>query len=63
MSKKKNHDGTDREPLVATFEEAEAHWRKGVKAHVVLDLDIPTGDGPSEDKKRLPPDLDYEIPF
>lgn len=60
---KKTHDGTDAEPLVSTFEEAAALWRKGIKAHVVLDLCIPSGKQVAETNKPLPPDLDCEIPF
>lgn len=61
---KKTHDGTDAEPLAGSFEEAAALWRKGIKAHVVLDLTIPTGERPKTAKPPvLPPDLDCDIPF
>lgn len=61
---KKTHDGTDAEPLVATFEEAAALWRKGIKAHVVVDVAIPTGEPPApKARQAVLPDLDCEIPF
>lgn len=54
----------DPEPLVQTFAEAVAHWRQGVRAHLVLDLEIPTG--PKSEPKPaepLPPGLDDSLPF
>jgi hypothetical protein len=54
----------DPEPLVQTFEEAQAHWRKGIKAQVVFDLAIPTGREPEiKQATRLPPGLNDDLPF
>ena len=54
----------DPEPLVQTFEEAQAHWRRGIKAHVVFDLAIPTGAEPErKPAPPLPPGLNDDLPF